>query len=249
MWARIGPALAGTTRVCTYDRAGQGWSEDSPRPADAVSAVTDLHRLLAAAGESGPYVLAGHSSGGVHALTFAARYPVDVSGTVLLDSASPHQADLVTPFDGEYRLMRRALAPVPTLFRLGIGSLVAAAAGGRLPAEVAEQAALFATSPRGLRNMRAEQAALPETFHQAQALTTLGATPLIVLTAKDTVDHKQGWGEAQERLAALSSNSRHVVADLDHVALLDDPAGAALSARAITEVVTAARDRTPVRSP
>ena len=112
------------SRVCAYDRAGQGWSDDSPNPADATTAATDLHKLLAAAGETGPFVLAGHSSGGVHALTYTHLYPADVAGVVLLDSASPHQAELVKPFNGEYQVMRRVLAVAPTLFRFGVGHVL-----------------------------------------------------------------------------------------------------------------------------
>ncbi len=248
-WARISPVIAGTTRVCVYDRAGQGWSDDSPHPADATHAAADLHRLLSAAGESGPFVLAGHSTGGVHALTYAARYPGEVAGMVLLDSASPHQATLVKPFDGEYQLMRRALALAPTLFRLGIGHVTQAAGTSTLPGAAAEQTTVFANSARGLRNIRAEQNLLPETFRQARALTTLGTIPLVVLTAKDNVDHRQGWGTAQDRLAALSSDSRHTVADLDHAAFLVDPSGSALSVDAITDVVDAARTHTRLRTP
>jgi pimeloyl-ACP methyl ester carboxylesterase len=249
LWARITPAIAATTRVCTYDRAGQGWSDDSPNPADAINAATDLHRLMAAAGEPGPFVLAGHSSGGVHALMYTHLYSTDVAGVVLLDSASPHQVDLVKPFNGEYQLMRRVLAPAPTLLRFGVGHLIGALSTPVLPGAAGEQVSVFAHSPRGMANMRAEQAALPDTFRQSQALTTLGTTPLVVLTAKDNVDHKPGWGTAQDQLAALSTNARHTVADLDHVAFLVDPAGAALSITAITDVVTAVRTHTPVRTP
>jgi pimeloyl-ACP methyl ester carboxylesterase len=246
LWARIAPGVAAGSRVCVYDRAGQGWSDDSTRPADAVSAATDLHRLLAAAGESGPYVLAGHSSGGVHALTFAARYRHDVAGVVLLDSASPHQMDLVKPFTGQYELMRRGLAVAPMLFRLGIGHLAEGLTTPDLPGAAGEQVATFANSPRGMRSMRAEQAALPDAFRQAQALTTLGAIPLVVLTAQDNVTQMEGWGAAQDQLAALSTTVRHTVADLDHVALLEDASGAALSTTAITDVVTAVRTHTPL---
>jgi pimeloyl-ACP methyl ester carboxylesterase len=193
--------------------------------------------------------MAGHSSGGVHALTYAAMYPYDVSGMVLLDSASPHQVDLVKPFNGEYQLMRRALAEAPTLFRFGVGSIAQAVTTPTLPGDAAEQTAVFANSPRGMRSMRAEQAALPETFRQAQALLTLGTTPLVVLTAKDNVDHKQGWGTAQDQLAALSANSRHTVADLDHMALLEDPSGAAQSIGAITDVIASVRDHAPLHTP
>jgi pimeloyl-ACP methyl ester carboxylesterase len=247
-WARITPTVAQTTRVCVYDRAGQGWSDDSPHRADATHAASDLHRLLTAAGESGPYVLTGHSIGGVHALTYVAMYPHDVAGVVLLDSASPHQVDLVTSFNGEYQLARRALAVAPTLFRFGIGHITQATATPALPGAAGEQASVFANSPRGMRNLRAEQTALPDAFRQAQALTTLGATPLVVLTAKDNVDHRQGWGTAQNQLAALSTNTRHTVADLDHMAFLEDPAGSAQSIQAITDVVASARTHTPLRT-
>jgi pimeloyl-ACP methyl ester carboxylesterase len=249
LWARVDPSIAATTRVCAYDRAGQGWSDSSPNPADATNAATDLHRLLTAAREPGPFVLAGHSIGGVHALTYTHLYPNDVAGMVLLDSASPHQVELVTPFNGQYQLMRRALAVAPTLFRFGVGHLIQATTTPAVPGAAGEQASAFANSPRGMAGMRAEQAALPQTFRQAQALTTLGATPLVVLTAKDNVDHTPGWAAAQNQLAALSTNTRHTVADLDHMAFLEDPAGSALSVTAITDVVTAVRAHTPVRTP
>ena len=237
-WARVQPAVASTSRVCAYDRAGQGWSDDSPKPADAITAATDLHELLAAAGETGPFVLVGHSSGGVHALTYTHLYRGDVAGVVLLDSASPHQAQLVKQFDGEYQVMRRTLAVAPTLFRFGVGHVLA---GPDLPGRAGEQVAAFTNSPRGWANTRAEQAALPVAFRQAQALSTLGDTPLVVLTAKDNVDAKPGWGTAQEQMAALSTNSRHTVENLSHVGLLADPAGAIRTATAITDVVTASR--------
>jgi pimeloyl-ACP methyl ester carboxylesterase len=248
-WARVTPTVAHTTRVCVYDRAGEGWSEDSPHRADSTYAAVDLHHLLANAGESGPYVLTGHSIGGVNALTYVAMYPHDVAGVVLLDSASPHQVDLVTSFTGEYQLARRALAVAPTLFRFGIGHITQATATPALPGTAGEQASAFANSPRGMRGLRAEQTALPDAFRQAQALTTLGAIPLVVLTAKDNVDHRHGWATAQDQLAALSTNTRHTIADLEHMALLEDPAGAAQTIQAITDVVASARNHTPLHVP
>ena len=108
---------------------------------------------------------------------------------------------------------------------------------------------MFANSPRGMRNMRAEQTALRDAFRQAQALTTLGAIALVVLTAKDNVDHRPGWGSAQDQLAALSTNTRHTVADLDHVAFLEDLTGSALSIQAIADVVASVRNHAPLRTP
>ena len=64
LWSGITAQVAGTTRVCAYDRAGQGWSDDVAHPQDGLAVAADLHTLLARAGEHGPYVLAGHSSGG-----------------------------------------------------------------------------------------------------------------------------------------------------------------------------------------
>jgi pimeloyl-ACP methyl ester carboxylesterase len=246
LWARIQPAIATTSRVCAYDRAGQGWSDDSSNPADATTAATDLHKLLTAAGETGPFVLAGHSSGGVHALTYAHLYRSDVAGVVLLDSASPRQVELVKPFDGEYQIMRRVLAIAPTVFRFGVGHVLTAMGSPSLPGNAGAQVSAFANSPRGWANTRADQSALPTSFRQAQALTTLADTPLVVLTAKDNVDAKPGWGAAQDQMAALSTNSRHTVEDLSHVGLLTDPTGASATVTAINDVLTAARTHSPL---
>jgi hypothetical protein len=87
--AWIAPAVARDTRVCVYDRAGRGWSDPADGPQDAVEIATDLHALLNRAHIPGPYVLAGHSFGGLYVLTFAATYPDQVAGLVLLDSTAP----------------------------------------------------------------------------------------------------------------------------------------------------------------
>jgi pimeloyl-ACP methyl ester carboxylesterase len=245
-WSRVAPQVSPSTRVCSYDRAGQGWSDDSPHAADAAHVAADLHAVLTKGGETGPYVLAGHSSGGVYALTYASRYPADVAGMVLLDSASPYQVDLLPSFNGQYNVARRVAAVAPTIARTGIWHAATSGFTPTLPGNAGQQAARFAVGPRGLRNLRAEQSVLPTSFRQAQALQTLGSTPLVVLTAEDTVDKTAGWGAAQNRLADLSTDVRHVVAHLDHAGLLDDPDGAALSAHSIADVVTAARDHTPL---
>ena len=88
-WTRITAEVSRTTRVCAYDRAGQGWSDDVDTPQDGLAIAADLHTLLARAGEAGPYVLVGHSAGGPYAMTYAAQYPDEVAGMVLLDSMSP----------------------------------------------------------------------------------------------------------------------------------------------------------------
>ncbi|WP_425573076.1 alpha/beta fold hydrolase [Nocardioides panacihumi] len=239
-WARVSAPIARSTRVCTYDRAGQGWSDDSPNPADATQAATDLHRLLAEAGEPGPYVLAGHSLGGIHALTYAHLYRKQVAGVVLLDSSSPHQAELMKSFYGEYRLMRRVLAATPTLARLGVGHLRDILSAPALPRRPRRQAAAFADSPRGWANQRAEFATLPTAFMESQAATSLGHIPLVVLTSRETSEQTPGWKTAQDQLATLSTNTRHTVADVSHMDFLLDHAGASISVTGIDDVITAA---------
>ncbi|MEP9363021.1 alpha/beta fold hydrolase [Nocardioides sp. CN2-186] len=238
-WARVVPEVAKTSRICAYDRAGQGWSEEGSRPHDGLQAAHDLEALLQAAGEVGPFVLAGHSTGGTYVMTYAAQYPDDVAGMVLLDSSSPDQFELISTMSSEFALTRRVVALLPSLSRLGLGHLVPASFVSRLPQPAADQVRALATSPQGLRNQRDEQAAIPALFRQAQALTGLGDRPLVVVTA---LDHDEvGWREAQDRLAALSTNSSHRFAPTDHPGILDDEAGATDSVHAIEDVVTAIR--------
>src|SRR6266511_2788731 len=85
-WGWVQPEVAKTTRICTYDRAGMGWSEASPEPRVAREYAKELHTLLAKANEPGPYVLVGHSMGGFTILVYAHDYPDEVSGLVLVDS-------------------------------------------------------------------------------------------------------------------------------------------------------------------
>jgi pimeloyl-ACP methyl ester carboxylesterase len=246
LWSGIAAQIAKTTRVCAYDRAGQGWSDDVARPQDGREVAVDLHTLLARAGEPGPYVLAGHSIGGTLAMTYAARYPAQVAGLVLLDSSSPYQFTDQPDFAGTYAMMRRLLPVLPTLSRLGAAQLTPPSASTVLTPVANAQVRSFATSPRGFRNMRDEQSQLRDFFAQAQALTTFDPKPLAVVTARENADGTSGWAAAQDRMAALSTNSSHWTADATHVGLLDDAVGSTDSVRAITAVVTAVRTGAPL---
>jgi pimeloyl-ACP methyl ester carboxylesterase len=88
-WAWIDPTVATHTRVCVYDRASRGRSDPSPDPQDGDQIATDLHTLLDRAGITGPLVIVGHSLGGLYVLDYAARYPQQVAGMVLLDTTPP----------------------------------------------------------------------------------------------------------------------------------------------------------------
>jgi pimeloyl-ACP methyl ester carboxylesterase len=236
-WARIAPAVSRTTRVCAYDRAGQGWSEDAPRLQDGAEAAADLHTLLRRAGENGPYVLVGHSIGGDHAMAYAARYPEQVAGMVLLDATNPYRS----PGAGSAHAgPPGAVALLPSLARLGLAQLAPTSFWSALPEPAAGQVQAFAASPRGWRNIRDETATMPALLDQARTLTALGSTPLVVLTAAGH-DRDPTWLAAQDRMAALSSNSSHRLADATHAGLLDQEHGAEQSARAIDDVIHATR--------
>jgi pimeloyl-ACP methyl ester carboxylesterase len=238
-WAWVQPAVARETRVCTFDRAGQGWSGAAPERQDGHELAADLHRLLSAADVPGPYVLAGHSVGGTYALVYAKDYPKETAGIALIDSASPYQFDL-PDYPGFYSLWRRVSALLPTLARAGIPRLTSGLGSTGLPADARREARAFSSEPRELRANRDEFAELPTVFDQAKALTTLGRKPLFVLTAD--LGQQSGWFAMQDKLATLSANSVHqTTRGATHAALLEDQSIATATSRAIGDVVRAAR--------
>jgi pimeloyl-ACP methyl ester carboxylesterase len=242
-WAQVVDQLSSESRVCAYDRAGQAWSDDVTSPQDGIAAAEDLHALLAKAGEPGPFVLVGHSIGGPYAMTYAATYPDDVAGMVLLDSSSPTQLTDIASFPLQYAVMRRGYAVVPVLARVGLGGLVAAGSG--YPADVADRLHAMTATPRAARNARDEIAILPTLFEQAQALTELGDHPCLVLTASGSIDKIGGWSAAQDRIADLSPTCSRRDVDSSHEGLVDDRTGSRESARAIDEIVAAVRASGP----
>jgi pimeloyl-ACP methyl ester carboxylesterase len=245
-WSRIVTQVATTTRVCAYDRAGQGWSQDVASPQDGIAAARDLHTLLSVAGEHGPFLLVGHSIGGPFALTYAAQYRQQVAGMVLLDSSSPEQFTAIPSYSLQYNIAHRVLALAPTLSRLGLGRLVAAVAPSHLPAPAADQVRALTASAHGARNSSADWSVLPQLFKQSQALTTLGHRPLAVLTATESLSKTGGWAAAQAKLAALSSNHTRRVVDSTHTGLLEDQHGSAAAVSAINDVIDAIRTATQV---
>ena len=240
MWEWIAPIVARDSRVCRYDRAGRAWSEDGPGPQDGVALAADLRTLLARAGVPAPYVLAGHSFGGLYALDYAERYPGDVAGMVLLDATSPEMFARAPAYPRFYEGYRRVSALFPSLARLGVGRLAYRAAFDSLPPLARRQALAFWSTARLARSQRDEWAAAPAVMREAHALTTLGGRPLLVITAARGA--QAGWLPMQDDLARLSTNSVHrVMPNATHASLVEGHAGAALTSGAIAEVVSAVR--------
>jgi pimeloyl-ACP methyl ester carboxylesterase len=90
-WSKVQPQIAKFSRVCSYDRAGLGFSDSSPRPRTSKRMAEELHMLLHNAGISPPYVLVGHSMGGFNVRLFTSLYRGEVAGMVLVDSSHPEQ--------------------------------------------------------------------------------------------------------------------------------------------------------------
>jgi pimeloyl-ACP methyl ester carboxylesterase len=230
-WASIAPTVAATTMVCIYDRAGHGRSDEAG-PQDGIALATDLHTLLERAGVPGPYILVAHSSGGPYVRVFAAQYPEEVAGMVLLD-AQPADAFTALPqYPGVYSMFETVSTLSPSLARIG---LLAPLLG--LPADES-------TAPI-VRGARDEVRALRTVLQQSAALTSIGDRPLIVVTAAAGAD--PGWVAAQDALPRLSSASIHrVMADATHNSLIsgvDAPA----SAQAILDVLGSVRTGAALR--
>jgi hypothetical protein len=116
-WAGIAPVVAATTTVCAYDRAGHGRSDEAG-PQDGIALATDLHTLLERAGVPGPYVLAAHSSGGPYVRAYAARYPDQLAGMVLLDSQPDDAFTALPNYSGFYANFRTVATLSPSLARI-----------------------------------------------------------------------------------------------------------------------------------
>lgn len=241
----IQPGVASTTRVCTYDRAGSGSSELAGSAQDGIAIATDLHTLLGKAGIDGPYVLAGHSSGGVYVQVFAARYPDDVAGIVLLDSQPPDALENLPGYAGEYSAIRSTYGLGPSLARVGLMRLVYASIPSDLPPEAWAEARASMSTATHYRGVRDDVVGLKDALAQAQALTTLGDRPLIVVTAAE--DAHKGWLPLQEEMAGLSTNSVHrVIPDVTHTTLIEDQRDASNAIQAILDVVAAVRSGEPL---
>jgi pimeloyl-ACP methyl ester carboxylesterase len=239
-WVRVQQQLAQGTRVCSYDRAGLGWSERGPEPRDARQISSELHTLLKGAGTEGPYVLVGHSYGGLYARMYAARYSEEVAGVVLVDSSHPEQFTRSPEGRAMYERTRRIGAFIPWLTRLGVIRLTNFyPAHPDLPSQQREQIEAFNSSTRQVSTTVEEFSATPQTNAQVRSMGSFGDKPLAVISAGE---QSPGWLEMQNELAALSSDSVHrVVEGATHESLLYDEGDSQVTSATIEQVVEAVR--------
>ena len=239
-FARIAPAVAATTRVCAYDRAGRGRSEPATGPQDGPAIARDLHALLAASGNPGPYILAGHSSGGVYVRFFAAAYPDEVAAVVLLDAQSPHATPSLAGGQSVQNPISTLSGALPGLARVGLARIILAAGSSDLPSDVEARRHAGEVTPQGVASFADEFLWLDGILDAAGTLPDLGDRPLVVVTAE--AESLDGWLDQQDRLATLSTDVSHrSFPDLTHVSLIESVNGATAASDAIVAAVMSVR--------
>jgi pimeloyl-ACP methyl ester carboxylesterase len=234
-WGWVQPEVAKTTRICTYDRAGMGWSGVSPEPRTAREYAKELHTLLEKANEPGPYVLVGHSMGGYTVRVYAHDYPEEVVGLVLVDPQNLSVSNVATP--------RPAPKPggfsLPALMaRIGLARLLAGPLGSiqNLPEGDKQAYTAYSVTSRGVQTLTDELIGMSEGGAQARAVTTLGALPLIVLSRGKDMDAESAASQA--RYLQLSTDSQQLIADQSgHRIMIEQPEAAIAAIMKMVEQV------------
>nr|WP_263429192.1 alpha/beta hydrolase [Nannocystis pusilla] len=256
VWARVQPLLAERVRVCSYDRAGLGWSEDAASH-DGIAAVTRLRALLAAAGEPGPYVLVGHSLGGALIRIFASRYPDAVVGLGFVDPSHPDQLERFPPeARAAHERVTKILAVAAKLSHFGLMRLTNPL--GRLhvglPADDYRAACMFNSAARHLSSSAAEFGAWDATMRAVRTNDSLGARPVVVISSSKPMEGMsqeilERGQQLHSEIARLSTRGRHVFVEASHhMSLLTEPEHAQRAAELLGEVIAEAapsHDRPP----
>ena len=220
-WVRVQPELARHTRVCTYDRAGYGWSEPGPRPRSSGRIAKELHTLLRTAAVPGPYVLVGHSFGGFNVRLFASNYPEETAGLVLVDAA--HE-DQIRRFREE--------GGINTAPRGDFVVLSGPAIPHNMPYEVRPLARSLINSAKANQTMRDEVISFKRSAAQVRNAEPLPHVPLVILTRGQRVwpNTRKGdllerlWVRLQDDLAESQPHVPHLFAqNSGHYIQLDEP--------------------------
>jgi pimeloyl-ACP methyl ester carboxylesterase len=226
-WRQVQPKVADTTQVCSYDRAGYGWSDVGPPPRTSKQIAEELHSLLQKGEVHGPYVLVGHSIGGLYLQYYAAKYATEVAGMVLVESS--HQQEGNHPPSGLSLLAMEVVGATGLarlLIRYGDPTMDAVYSSNKTYATPFKELGVVGTSAEEVRNAR----------------LSLGDRPLIVLTAGRR-DHDESWRKLQLDLLTLSSNSKRIVAEGSGHRIQNDQPDVVVAA--IRDVVERSRGRKP----
>jgi pimeloyl-ACP methyl ester carboxylesterase len=253
-WALVQPAVASSTRACAYDRAGLGWSQAGPEPRDARQVTSELHMLLQNAGIGGPYVLVGHSNGGLYARMFASMHPADVAGVVLIEATPTDLLTRLPATRADLAGLPQQAATAEWMARFGLARLLLAPkARAELDAfPMADREAVVADQATSgyWRTLGAEASAMEVSMFEVQQTGSLRALPLMVLSTPDGAPSPEAARikqDMEDEMAALSTNSvQQVVEGASHMGFATHPEHAAITTRAINRVVDAVRSGQPL---
>lgn len=205
-WKSVMQGMAPHTRICAYDRAGLGKSDPAPKPRSSLEMTTDLYNLLINAGIEGPYILVGHSAGGLNVLVYANQYPQNVVGIVLVDPSIPdYYLHMLESLPYEYSGEPRDVADCRGTVEGGIK---------------------FWNS-----SVNSEGWDLKTSSEEVVAISSLGDLPLIVITdirdkeCKGELGEKemQIWTDLHAEYAALSTNGTQVITNSGHMLPTNKP--------------------------
>lgn len=246
-WHSVQPQIAGFTRVCSYDRAGQGWSDPAPAPQLATAMVDDLHSLLTQAGERTPFVLVGHSAGGPLVRHYAAYHRGEVVGLVLLDGSHEDQKKL-EPIPVWVGWMVRSL---PVVNALGVDRVAAAFGTSDTITAIASARTTRAASVASMVDF---WSVFDPWLDQVRADARLfGDLPLVVITAghrspdpgqsaEESARSKARWYSMQQDIASRSTAGRWIIADSSgHHIQHDQPSLVVATARSQVDAARVAR--------
>jgi pimeloyl-ACP methyl ester carboxylesterase len=228
-WREVQAPIGKFTRVCSYDRAGSGYSEPSSQPRTSRVIAEELHALLQAASIAPPYILAGHSMGGYNVRLYASLYPSDVAGVVFVDSSHPDQESLFPPelknMEGSWKREAEFLAYTTPL---GIPRLIGLC--DQIPLQRAAECN-WHSAREGMEELNR----FSESAAQAGATPSFGDMPLAVLShdpAKPSGDlppdlskaTNDVWDKLQEEMVHLSTRGTRTIAkNSGHYIQIDRP--------------------------
>jgi pimeloyl-ACP methyl ester carboxylesterase len=228
-WEKVQPQIAQFTRVCSYDRAGLGYSDSSPRPRTSRDMAEELHILLQNSGISSPYIFVGHSMAGYNVRIYQNLYPSEVAGIVLVDASHPEQEKRFPP---ELRDMDKSWVREEEFLELtmpfGLPRLLGFCGD---KAQVRAVDCNFHSLREGIRVLKT----FPISAEQAAKTGSLGDLPLAVLSHDPAMPQpdlpqdlvppiNQAWDQMQEELAHLSTRGTHEIAkNSGHYIQLDRP--------------------------